>query len=42
MTMATLKLTQVWEYSKGMTINIIILVFWLIIWLILTTAKGLF
>ena len=27
MAMAPMELTQVWEYSKGMTINIMILVF---------------
>ena len=37
MAIAPLELTQVQKYSKGMTMNIMILVFWLIIWLILTT-----
>ena len=35
------KLIWVWEYLKGMTINITILVSWLIIWLILTTCEHL-
>ena len=37
--MAPLELTGVWEYSKEMTINIMILVFWSITWLILTNDK---
>ena len=42
MAMAPLELTQVWEYSKLMNINIMILVFWSITWLILTIDEGLF
>ena len=38
-TMPPPELIQVWEYSKAMTMNIMILVFWSIIWLILTTNK---
>ena len=41
MAMAPLKLTQIQEYSKGMTISIIILVFSSIKWLILTTGECL-
>ena len=37
-----LELTWVWKYSKGRTINIMILVFWLIILLIVTTVISLF
>ena len=37
--MAPQEYTQVWEYSRGMTINIMILVFWSIILLFLTTNK---
>ena len=33
------ELHQVWEYLKGMTVNIMILVLWLIIGPILTTDK---
>ena len=40
--MAPPELTQDQGYLKGTTINIIILAFWLIIWLILATNKGLF
>ena len=35
-----MELTWVQEYSKGMTINIMTLVFWLIIWLILTNDMS--
>ena len=42
MAMPPLELTQVREYSKRMTMNIMILVFWSIIWLLLTTDKHLF
>ena len=39
MAIAPPELTHVQEYSKVMTINIMILVFWSIILLILTAAK---
>ena len=41
MAMAPMEPTQVHEYSKGMTINIMILLFQSINWLILTTDKNL-
>ena len=42
MAFAPPELSWVWEYLKGMTINIMVMVFWLIKWLILTTNKYLF
>ena len=42
MAMASLELTQVHEYSRRMTVNVMILVFWSIILLIMTTDESLF